>query len=88
MPGPTENPSPVPTIVGYDTENEERSPSPGRVHNAGPAIIALDEEDGISHAQRVVQQLVAQDGPEGPGEGESQSSVSLLPSTDMHTSFQ
>jgi len=88
MHNPTETPSLVPTIVSYDAENEARSPSPGRPHNTGPAIIAFDEEDGISHVQRVVQQLVGHDGSGGPGEGESQSSVSLFPSTDMHMPFQ
>jgi len=88
MPGPTETPSPVPTTVGYDAENEERSPSPGRAHNTGPLIFAFDGEGGISHAKRLVQRQVAQDGSGRLGEGESQSSVSLFPSTDIHTSFQ
>ena len=81
---PTETPSPPPTIVGYDTRNEEQSPSPGGVHHTGPITIAIDGEGGIPFVQRVV----AQGGPTRPGEGESQSSVSLLPSTDIHISFQ
>ena len=73
MSSPTETPSLLPTIVGNDAGNEERGPSPGRVYNIAPGTIALDGEGGLLYVQR----LTAPVGSERPGEGESQSSVSL-----------
>jgi hypothetical protein len=67
MSGLMETPSPLPTTVGYEAENEEQSSSPGGAHNAGSPIIAFDWEGGISYVKR----LVAPNGSEGPGEGES-----------------
>lgn len=84
MSSPTETPSPLPTLVGNDAGNEERGADPGRVYNIAPMTIAIDSEGGISYVQR----LMAQVGSGGPGEGESQLSVSLLTSTDIHISFQ
>ncbi len=84
MSSPTETPSPLPTIVGDVAGNEERGPVPGRAHNIAPMTIAIDNEGGISYVQR----LMAQGGSGRPREGESQSSVSLLTSTDIHISFQ
>ena len=81
MSSPTETPS---LLVGNDAGNEERAPSPGRVYNIAPMTIAIDDEDALSYVKR----LTAQVGSGRPGEGESQSSVSLLTSTDIHISFQ
>ena len=76
--------SPPPTIVAYEAENEERSPSPGGTNNTGPMPIAIDGEGGIPYVKR----LVAQVGSGRPGKGESKSSVSLFPGTDIDISFQ
>jgi hypothetical protein len=80
----TDTPSPLLSIVGYEAGNEEQSPPTGGVYNTWPMIIAFDGEGGIPYVER----LMAQGGPtRPPGEGESQSSVSLPPSTDIHISF-
>ena len=84
MSSPMETLSPPPTIVAYEAKNEERSPSPGGSNNKGPMPIAFDGEGGIPYVQR----LVAQVGSGGPGGGESQPSVGVFPSTDIHISFQ
>lgn len=83
MSSPTETPSPLPTL-GDDAVNEERGAPPGMVYNIAPMTIAIDNEGGIPYVRRLTTQV----GSEKPGEGESQPSVGLLISTDIHISFQ
>ena len=84
MSSPTETPSPLPSIVDDVAGNEERGPSPGRIHNTAPTTIAIDNEGGIPYVLRIIAQV----GEGRPKEGELQSFVNFLTSTDIRISFQ